>query len=142
MESAKLIGALTREHGDVGLAEELAQDALVAALERCPATVRMILPELITKEPLGPAVRQDDAQWFGAELLCVEVMMKPDQQGLVAVRFFGKHREQGQRRGIAGVSIVRKREAFAAGIFDNKIVAGTADGAEADQCHGMAIAQR
>jgi RNA polymerase sigma factor (sigma-70 family) len=34
MESAKLIAALTRVTGDVGLAEELAQDALVAALER------------------------------------------------------------------------------------------------------------
>ena len=36
MESAKLIAALTRVAGDVGLAEELAQDALVAALERWP----------------------------------------------------------------------------------------------------------
>ncbi|WP_448627813.1 RNA polymerase sigma factor [Geodermatophilus sp. URMC 64] len=36
MESAKLIGALTRVTGDVGLAEELAQDALVAALEQWP----------------------------------------------------------------------------------------------------------
>src|SRR4051812_20407932 len=36
MESAKLIAALTRVTGDVGLAEELAQDALVAALERWP----------------------------------------------------------------------------------------------------------
>jgi RNA polymerase sigma factor (sigma-70 family) len=38
MESATLIGALTRVTGDVGLAEELAQDALVAALERWPRT--------------------------------------------------------------------------------------------------------
>jgi RNA polymerase sigma factor (sigma-70 family) len=36
MESARLIGALTRVTGDVGLAEELAQDALVAALEKWP----------------------------------------------------------------------------------------------------------
>ncbi|MGZ4541034.1 MAG: RNA polymerase sigma factor [Blastococcus sp.] len=36
MESAKLIAALTRVTGDIGLAEELAQDALVAALERWP----------------------------------------------------------------------------------------------------------
>ncbi|MFP5371582.1 MAG: RNA polymerase sigma factor, partial [Actinomycetes bacterium] len=36
MESARLIAALTRVTGDVGLAEELAQDALVAALERWP----------------------------------------------------------------------------------------------------------
>jgi len=36
MESAKLIAALTRMVRDVGVAEDLAQDALVAALERWP----------------------------------------------------------------------------------------------------------
>ena len=36
IESAKLIAALTRLVRDVGLAEELAQDALVAALEQWP----------------------------------------------------------------------------------------------------------
>jgi RNA polymerase sigma-70 factor, ECF subfamily len=38
MESAKLIAALARVVRDVGLAEELAQDALVAALEQWPAS--------------------------------------------------------------------------------------------------------
>ncbi len=38
MESARIVGALTRVTGDVGLAEELAQDALVAALEQWPDT--------------------------------------------------------------------------------------------------------
>jgi RNA polymerase sigma factor (sigma-70 family) len=37
IESARVIATLTRLVGDVGLAEELAQDALVAALERWPA---------------------------------------------------------------------------------------------------------
>lgn len=37
-ESARLVGALTRMTGDVQLAEDLAQDALVAALEQWPAT--------------------------------------------------------------------------------------------------------
>jgi RNA polymerase sigma-70 factor, ECF subfamily len=36
IESARLIGGLARMVGDLGLAEELAQDALVAALERWP----------------------------------------------------------------------------------------------------------
>jgi RNA polymerase sigma factor (sigma-70 family) len=36
MESAKVIASLTRLVGDVGLAEDLAQDALVAALEQWP----------------------------------------------------------------------------------------------------------
>ncbi len=38
MESARLVAALTRVTGDLGLAEELAQDALVAALEQWPRT--------------------------------------------------------------------------------------------------------
>src|SRR5690606_16553409 len=35
-ESARLVGALTRMTRDVGVAEDLAQDALVAALEQWP----------------------------------------------------------------------------------------------------------
>src|SRR5262244_377899 len=38
IESARLIGALVRVVGDVGIAEDLAQEALVAALERWPET--------------------------------------------------------------------------------------------------------
>ena len=38
IESARLIARLTRLVRDVGLAEELAQDALVAALEQWPQT--------------------------------------------------------------------------------------------------------
>ena len=38
IESARLIAGLTRIVRDVGRAEELAQDALVAALEQWPAT--------------------------------------------------------------------------------------------------------
>ncbi len=37
IESARIIAALARMTGDVGLAEDLAQDALVAALEQWPA---------------------------------------------------------------------------------------------------------
>ncbi len=38
MESAKIVGALARRVRDIGLAEELAQDALVAALEHWPSS--------------------------------------------------------------------------------------------------------
>ncbi len=38
MESARIIGALARMLRDVGLAEEMAQDAMVSALERWPQT--------------------------------------------------------------------------------------------------------
>lgn len=37
-ESAKIIAALARRLGDIGLAEDLAQDALLAALEKWPAS--------------------------------------------------------------------------------------------------------
>jgi len=37
IESARLIAGLARVVGDIGIAEELAQDALVAALEQWPA---------------------------------------------------------------------------------------------------------
>ena len=36
LESARLVAGLTRMTNDVGLAEDLAQDALVAALEQWP----------------------------------------------------------------------------------------------------------
>ncbi len=38
IESARLIGGLARLVGELGLAEDLAQDALIAALERWPST--------------------------------------------------------------------------------------------------------
>ena len=38
IESARLIASLARMTGDVGIAEDLAQDALIAALEQWPAT--------------------------------------------------------------------------------------------------------
>ena len=37
LESARLIAGLARYTGDIGLAEDLAQDAVVAALEQWPA---------------------------------------------------------------------------------------------------------
>src|SRR6478735_911501 len=50
IESAKVIAALTRRVGDVGLAEELAQEALLAALEQWPTAG-------VPKNPAGWLVR-------------------------------------------------------------------------------------
>jgi predicted RNA polymerase sigma factor len=41
LECAKIVAAVARLVRDVGLAEEMAQDALVAALEHWPATTSM-----------------------------------------------------------------------------------------------------
>ena len=38
MEAAKIVATLTRAVGDVGLAEDLAQEALVDALTQWPST--------------------------------------------------------------------------------------------------------
>jgi general L-amino acid transport system substrate-binding protein len=42
----------------------------------------IILPELITKEPLGPAVRQDDAQWFGVVRWTLMALIEAEELGL------------------------------------------------------------
>src|SRR5258707_5315790 len=55
MESAKLIAGLTRMVGDVGLAEDLAQDALVAALEKWPESG---VPDNPATSPARRRVRQ------------------------------------------------------------------------------------
>jgi RNA polymerase sigma-70 factor (ECF subfamily) len=44
IESARLIAGLTRMVHDVGFAEELAQDTLVAALEQWPGRVCQTIP--------------------------------------------------------------------------------------------------
>ncbi|MCM8747764.1 sigma-70 family RNA polymerase sigma factor [Thermomicrobiaceae bacterium CFH 74404] len=44
MESARIVASLTRMVGDVDLAEDLAQDALVAALEQWPRTGTPVNP--------------------------------------------------------------------------------------------------
>lgn len=42
----------------------------------------IILPELITKEPLGPAVRQDDAQWFAVVRWTLMALIEAEELGL------------------------------------------------------------
>src|SRR5947207_13396332 len=55
IESARLIAGLARMVGDVGLAEDLAQDALVAALERWPESG---VPENPGAWPMATAKRR------------------------------------------------------------------------------------
>jgi general L-amino acid transport system substrate-binding protein len=42
----------------------------------------IILPELITKEPLGPAVRQDDPQWFAVVRWTLMALIEAEELGL------------------------------------------------------------
>jgi len=44
----------------------------------------IILPELITKEPLGPAVRQDDAQWFAVVRWTLMALIEAEELALTS----------------------------------------------------------
>ncbi|WP_072376892.1 amino acid ABC transporter substrate-binding protein [Hyphomicrobium sp. NDB2Meth4] len=44
----------------------------------------IILPELITKEPLGPAVRQDDPQWFAVVRWTLMALIEAEELGLTS----------------------------------------------------------
>jgi general L-amino acid transport system substrate-binding protein len=44
----------------------------------------MILPELITKEPAGPAVRQDDAQWFAVVRWTLMALIEAEELGITS----------------------------------------------------------
>jgi general L-amino acid transport system substrate-binding protein len=44
----------------------------------------LILPELITKEPLGPAVRQDDPQWFAVVRWTLMALIEAEELGLTS----------------------------------------------------------
>jgi general L-amino acid transport system substrate-binding protein len=47
-------------------------------------TDHIILPELITKEPLGPAVRQDDPQWFAVVRWTLMALIEAEELGLTS----------------------------------------------------------
>jgi len=70
-------GSCTVLTGDVSL---LAQ---VRSKLRSPGD-HIILPELITKEPLGPAVRQDDAQWFAVVRWTLMALIEAEELGLTS----------------------------------------------------------
>jgi general L-amino acid transport system substrate-binding protein len=76
-------GSCTVLTGDVSL---LAQ---ARGKMRTPAD-HMILPELITKEPLGPAVRQDDAQWFAVVRWTLMSLLEAEELGLTSATVDGK----------------------------------------------------
>ncbi len=49
----------------------------------------VILPELISKEPLGPAVRQGDDQWFDVVKWTLFAMLDAEERGLTAATVEG-----------------------------------------------------
>ncbi|MBI3514235.1 MAG: amino acid ABC transporter substrate-binding protein [Proteobacteria bacterium] len=69
-----------------GRCDAMTQDssALAAVLAAKPqiAGSYMILPERISKEPLGPMVRQDDMQWFAVVKWALAAMIEGEEKGV------------------------------------------------------------
>jgi general L-amino acid transport system substrate-binding protein len=69
-----------------GRCDAMTQDssALAAVLAGKPqvASNYVILTELISKEPLGPMVRQDDAQWFNVVKWSLLAMIEGEEKGV------------------------------------------------------------
>lgn len=50
----------------------------------------VVLPEVISKEPLGPVVRQGDDQWFNVVKWSVNAMIEGEEQGVTAANVADK----------------------------------------------------
>jgi len=72
---AYVAGSCTVLTGDVTLLAQVRSKAGVPG-------DHIILPELITKEPLGPAVRQDDPQWFAVVRWTAMALTQAEELGL------------------------------------------------------------
>jgi general L-amino acid transport system substrate-binding protein len=70
-------GSCTVLTGDLSLLAEARSKLKVPA-------DHIILPELITKEPLGPAVRQDDPQWFAVVRWTLMALIEAEELGLTS----------------------------------------------------------
>ncbi|MEM0900592.1 MAG: amino acid ABC transporter substrate-binding protein [Pseudomonadota bacterium] len=61
------------------------QSALYAQrLKLSDPTVHKVLPEIISKEPLGPVVRQGDDQWFNIVKWSVYAMVNAEEMGITS----------------------------------------------------------
>ena len=74
------------------------QSALYAERQRLskPETAE-VLPEVISKEPLGPAIRQGDEQWFNIVRWTLSALIDAEELGgtrLVVPRVFERHHDQ------------------------------------------------
>jgi general L-amino acid transport system substrate-binding protein len=62
------------------------QSALYALrLNLSNPNLAVILPEIISKEPLGPVVRQDDDAWFNIAKWTLNVMINAEEYGITSV---------------------------------------------------------
>ncbi|GII85231.1 hypothetical protein Ssi03_32210 [Sphaerisporangium siamense] len=83
LESARIVAGLARMVGDVGLAEELAQEAVLAALEQWPESGTPDNPgawlTAIAKRRAIDHLRREDRQDRGRERLAHDLATRPDE---------------------------------------------------------------
>ncbi len=60
---------------------DASQLAAIASITRDPEN-QLVLTELISKEPLGPAVRQGDDQWYGIVKWTLNALIDAEEQGI------------------------------------------------------------
>jgi general L-amino acid transport system substrate-binding protein len=74
-----------REAYNVGRCDAYSTDASqlasIAMLMRDPEN-QMVLPDIISKEPLGPAVRQGDDQWYEIVKWTLNALIEAEEQGI------------------------------------------------------------
>jgi general L-amino acid transport system substrate-binding protein len=110
-------------------------------LKLAKPTENMILPDIISKEPLGPAVRQDDMQWFNIVKWVNFAMLNAEELGVSSKtiddalksqkpsvkRLMGTDGDFGKPFGLSGdwaVRIVRGVGNYAE-VFDRNVGAGS-----------------
>lgn len=76
-------GSCTVLTGDMSLL------AVARSKLKAPAD-HIVLPELITKEPQGPAVRQDDPQWFAVVRWTLMALIEAEELGLTSANVDAK----------------------------------------------------
>ena len=78
---------LTRQGFESGRCDFLVSDGSQLAALRiglADPSAAVILPEVISKEPLGPVVRQGDDQWFNIVKWSLNAMIEGEEQGVTA----------------------------------------------------------
>ena len=74
--------------------------------------------------------------------LSIEVVMKPNQQGLLPANALTQHRQQRQRRRLAIVRMIAKNQTLAGLILNDRAFSRSAEAAIANQCERVPITER
>ena len=111
-KSDEVVGAYDKGRCDVYTTD--ASGLYAQRLKLTNAKDHIVLPEIISKEPLGPVVRQGDDQWFNLVRWTLNAMINAEEMGITsanvdsmltsknpaALRFVGKEGSFGENLGV------------------------------------------